>query len=1567
MNLKQIKPTTSTDSLITISNMKKPIMIHLILDGNTTIKNVIYKLNIALNNCYGILEYGTKTVSIGGGKVFNASQYYKLVKAELESAEDSSKNLKVINTLPKKFPENKFIFFDRELLRMQLKYMRKTRYRSISMFSEYLIDSLIEDHQMMKTSFSEFDHYYFIVTDAVDIKNSPEESIVWAFKNFIRLKDKNITFDLIHNFVYVDKTMFRPVIMIKRDDSKYVDVESGKFLISTQNINTILKEMSEVTKMEIPSDDAENPAPTASPEENKAPQESNIVTPASNVVTVKNPFDISVDKESLKKLAARINLDDEEIVKNARLYIDNYIKSNNLKKENLKNVDVYHLLLKAIKYNVHGTDEVTDIDIKDADTLFKQLYDSETVHKKIENIPVVHNFSLDVNEAVTVKEVSAPVRKEFEFGENLDHKINYIFKALEYMPKYKIKVENIEKQYVSDKFNSYIEYTLTVRNMEGGYKEPYKLKVKIPKLVNGKYFRLDGKDYICANQLVFEPLTKTEKNEVRFLSNFSTITMYLTKLDFDISDMNDVVEYIKSKYPKLIESISGKKIKLSNGAEINLNGDEIIFNSPDYYVKFDNGEYNLYDSNGNLIRTISSKNEFIFDYLRSVVLEENPNDKLGIVTSKFPPMIMIHIQGVRVPLIVFLAQQLGLTNALTKCGIEYTIGSKSEHDGDNIKIPLEDGKNLYIYPKSLKDKFIVNGLLRLKFSFNNENINQPGSLTQYLNSKYGTRTSYNFDMSVLYHIDPITRDLLKYKNLPTNLIDVMVGPMIDMLLNEPVRHINDMRMYRVRQSEVITALLYRELLQAHARYRRSLETTKSESERLYLNEDWIIKSLLGANETEGNSILSYTNAFNPIQELKDDTKLIKSGPGGIMSKQAFKAAHRDIHLSQIGIVGANSTTEYQDVGINIRHCINPEINSKYGFYRFKKITDENAHEALTVDEMLTPFIHQMDSTRAILSTTHSGQVVPLKDAETPLVASPAHFIIHHMASKKFVITAEDDGVVIDVSPGEYMTVQYKNGLIKTYDISPRLSSTKRSTYLIQNMVPFSTKKGDVFHKGQMIAWADGLFNGSSYCSGKNVVMALMNYKGFSHEDGYVISEKMAKKFVTKYVKELTVIIPSNTTVHKLETQIGKDVNVNDVLVEFSYDDSGIDSYFDKYNIVSDNEDEQDNEQAFSLNGKKITVKAYNGKIVDIRIYPNSRKMPDRIKKLYDTISKNIKSRVEKLKKHASNEKEIADALDNVDIYQLKIGGHKHRNTEFDGFKIVYYIDIEKEAEIGDKLANRYGAKGIITKILSEEHIPRAEVTGEIDIFLSPCGLLGRKNIAILKEMYLGKIMYFMPQVLKNKMKEGAKTGELKKLVLDVYNVLDSTKDKRILKAAENVIKSKKDSDFREEIQSGLAKYIIVIPPFVNVSFKQIIAASEMLGIPLEERVYLPDEDVWTKHKVPVGVTYVQQLEQFGIDYRSVRSIAKYKFVTGQPTKGKKNIGGQTVAPLDVYALLGYDAPNLIKELMTAKSDDFKSKAYIVSEIITKGEAPEDFEVSNKLRSEMLKNTLITGLGLAINA
>jgi DNA-directed RNA polymerase subunit beta len=206
------------------------------------------------------------------------------------------------------------------------------------------------------------------------------------------------------------------------------------------------------------------------------------------------------------------------------------------------------------------------------------------------------------------------------------------------------------------------------------------------------------------------------------------------------------------------------------------------------------------------------------------------------------------------------------------------------------------------------------------------------------------------------------------------------------------------------------------------------------------------------------------------------------------------------------------------------------------------------------------------------------------------------------------------------------------------------------------------------------------------------------------------------------------------------------------------------------------------------------------------------------------------------------------------------------------------------------MAGRHGNKGIVAKIVREEDMPFLEDGSPVDIVLNPLGVPSRMNIGQIYETVLGWA--------------GEKLGK---------------------------------------------KY--ATPIFDGASIAQIDEEMNKAGLPRLGQTYLYDGETGERfhQKTTVGVIYMLKLSHMIDDKMHARSIGPYSLITQQPLGGKAQFGGQRLGEMEVWALEAFGASNILRELLTVKSDDIigRSKAY---ESIVKGEAmpepnvPESFNV-----------------------
>jgi DNA-directed RNA polymerase subunit beta len=215
---------------------------------------------------------------------------------------------------------------------------------------------------------------------------------------------------------------------------------------------------------------------------------------------------------------------------------------------------------------------------------------------------------------------------------------------------------------------------------------------------------------------------------------------------------------------------------------------------------------------------------------------------------------------------------------------------------------------------------------------------------------------------------------------------------------------------------------------------------------------------------------------------------------------------------------------------------------------------------------------------------------------------------------------------------------------------------------------------------------------------------------------------------------------------------------------------------------------------------------------------------------------------------------------------------------------------KRKLKVGDKLAGRHGNKGIVARIVRDEDMPFLEDGTPVDIVLNPLGVPSRMNIGQIFETVLGWAGEKLGVKFSTPIFDGASIGEI---------------DEYIKKA----------------------------------------------GLPELGQTYLYDGETGDRfhQQATVGIIYMIKLSHMVDDKMHARSIGPYSLITQQPLGGKAQFGGQRFGEMEVWALEAFGAANILRELLTIKSDDImgRAKAY---EAIVKGEnlpepnIPESFNV-----------------------
>jgi len=767
-----------------------------------------------------------------------------------------------------------------------------------------------------------------------------------------------------------------------------------------------------------------------------------------------------------------------------------------------------------------------------------------------------------------------------------------------------------------------------------------------------------------------------------------------------------------------------------------------------------------------------------------------------------------------------------------------------------------------------------------------------GKVGRYkINQRLGLETPNTVDYRTLQKEDfvKIVQEVIK--------LNAEQGPVddIDSLANRRVRLVGELL---ARQFRIGMARLQRNVVD-----RMGIVDIESATPAALLNTRPIVMAM--REFFTGSQLSQLMDETNPLAELSHKRRLSSMGPGGLTRERAGLEV-RDTHPTHYGRICTVETPEGGNVGLVLNLATYARIN-EYGFieapyYKVEKgkITDEivylsadqeqttviaNASSTLTADgkfankytsareqlkparveskmveyidishkqilgasAAMIPFVEHNRIDRALTGSSMQKQAVPLITTEQPLVGTGIEKDVARNTSQ--VILAEEDGEVVKADANE-VHVKYGKKTVKY----PLIHFTKNNDDRCINQKVVATagqkvKKGDVLVDGASVK--DGEMS-----LGRNLLVAFMPWHGFNMDDAIVVSDRLLRE------DTLTSINIKDYIVDIRETKLGPEQVTRDIPNVPEYTLRHLD------------------EDGIAQIGSEIK----DGDVLVGRITPKGEQELSSEERLLRAIfgDKAKDVRDTSIRAHGVNSGKVIG----VRVFDKKDAALKSDVLQ----QVQIFIAETRKIEIGDKLAGRYGNKGVVSRIVSAEDMPYMEDGTPIDVLLNPMGVPSRMNLGQLFEVPLGMAA-----------------------------------DKLGYKAA--------------------------IPAFDGPDSELISDELEKAGLPRDGKVQLFDGQTGEPfhYKTAIGMMYMQKLHHMVSDKIHARSTGPYTMVTQQPLGGKAQNGGQRFGEMEVWALEAYGASAILQEMLTIKSDDVvgRSKAYesiIKNEPIVGPKLPEGFNV-----------------------
>jgi DNA-directed RNA polymerase subunit beta len=759
------------------------------------------------------------------------------------------------------------------------------------------------------------------------------------------------------------------------------------------------------------------------------------------------------------------------------------------------------------------------------------------------------------------------------------------------------------------------------------------------------------------------------------------------------------------------------------------------------------------------------------------------------------------------------------------------------------------------------------------------------------NQRLGTPKSKAEGLLMKEDMVRIVSEIIRMNNTPGSIPDD-----IDHLGNRRIRAVGELVQLKLRVG--------------FARLRRGVQDRMSMFERATLQPVQLVNYKLLTSVVRdffsSSQLSQFMDQVNPLAELEHKRRLSTMGPGGLTRERAgFEV--RDVHSSYYGRICPIQTPEGSSIGLVNYLASNARIN-EFGFleapyfkvvkgvvtkevvwldafteqqYRIaqsdtpmndkfeiipKRVVsrmqgipgicerdevdfmDTTPSQSVSVSASLVPFLGHNDANRVLMASNMQRQAVPPILPEPPIVGTGHEEKAAQDSAQ--VLVADVAGVVSEVD-GQSVSVKTEAGT-KTYVFS-KFKRSNQSTCLSQRPI---VKVGDKVKKGSVLA--DGSATSQGVLSlGKNLLVAFLPWHGGNFEDAIILSERVAREDVFTSVHIETFICMVR------DTKLGPEMTTPDIP-----------------NVSEDKLRNLDEEGII-----RIGAEVRDGDILVGKISPKGESELTAEERLLRAI----------FGEKARDVKDTSLVLPHGKqgrIINIKVFSRDHGDKLDPG--IIKKIQIEvaqlRKIRAGDKLAGRYGNKGVISQVRPVEDMPFLDDGTPVDIVLNPLGVASRMNLGQIFETHLG-------------------------------------------------------------LAASKLGFRAIVPNFVGAKQEDVEAELIAAGCPPDGKLDVFDGLTGKKFPKPVtvGYIYMMKLNHLVEDKIHMRSTGPYSLITQQPLGGKAQLGGQRFGEMEVWALEGYGAAHTLQEMLTIKSDDVVGRsaafeAIIRGQEIKKPNLPASFNV-----------------------
>jgi len=660
-----------------------------------------------------------------------------------------------------------------------------------------------------------------------------------------------------------------------------------------------------------------------------------------------------------------------------------------------------------------------------------------------------------------------------------------------------------------------------------------------------------------------------------------------------------------------------------------------------------------------------------------------------------------------------------------------------------------------------------------------------------------------------------------------------------------------------------------------------------------------------------------------------------------------------------------------------------------------------------------PFASNVDSSRTNMSSKQLLQTVVGDNVQTPFIIN-RNFTDLSKVSSPFIEFASDDGFVLYNSNNILMIVYWgeeSKGKYKGYYLPQVKQLVNNSLSLRYSITKTNFKKGDC-----LFDYTNQIIENNLPRIGYRTKIAYTSFFGYTAEDALVISKSFANRATIEYSDTLYIPITP-------EFKYNKNENGNYL---FKKGEMLSNDYYLSYMKIDTTRHPYNEFSNISSKKSKIFTKyvetLQNGHVTNIKLHPYvSAKTKEETKEFYENINNDfygfedkylyVRDIIKEIKELYFNQRLIKeDIISKInkrmpqeglfdEIVDQFFSKHieseqlpkvliesiiKKYNIIEENIDFILEIDIVRKepTKVGDKFANLFAGKGVVSKIIPDELMPHDE-EGPVDIIFNPLGIFGRNNWGTIYELVLSKLIRDVEKTISNK------SVTLNKIKFIKNHLIKNISDEEYYNLVEDLINNwdNKFQEFKEDvIKNGFYLFIgnfpgITYHDFINKfitpyenRFKVNLTKTSKLTYSKElikymrknkfqSTVFQQDDIYESVVDCQIAENYFLKLYHTAVSkYNSISGATTFSTSTGQMSKGKADKGGTHISWQTTSAVLDRILEgNVLKEFLTVKADCIEDKNRLNESIILTGKFNMK-EVYDSRTKELINSSLkINGL------